>query len=132
MASKSTRSKQSKTTKSIKEKLKEIPFLKRSRESGFQQRSAKKINGKNLIIAFILMALQGTNTFEQWATQISMLTGEKISKQVVWKRINARLVKFLLAVLQDALCGQMNNMHKQIKEQERFKKYDRILIGDST
>lgn len=133
MASKSTRCNNNKTTKSIEEKLKAIHFLKHSRNSGFQQRTPKKINGKNLVIAFILMALKGTNTFGLWAEHLSILTGKNVSKQGIWKRSTSRLVKFLIMVLEESFCLQMNHLHNQVKEQRsRYKKYNRILVGDST
>ena len=75
MTSKSTLSvnkNRNKSKKYIEQKLKKIPFDKLTRESGFKRRKERKINGKGLLIAFILIVMQGKNSYEQWAQQLTM------------------------------------------------------------
>ena len=62
-----------KNTKYVEQKLKKIPFDKLTRESGFKQRKEQKINGKGLLIAFILMVMQGKNSYQYWAQQLGMV-----------------------------------------------------------
>ena len=52
--------------KSIEQKFEKIPFNKLAIETDFKQRKGKKITGKRLVITFILMAMQGINTYEHW------------------------------------------------------------------
>ncbi len=92
MTTKSIRSAQK--YKNLNEGLKEINFNKHAVSSGFKQRKAKKLKGKELVIGFILMALQKKNTFEQWASQVSYLSGITISKQGLFKRINQQFIDF--------------------------------------
>lgn len=74
MTSKSTLSViKNKNKKYVEQKLKKIPFDKLTRESGFKQRKEQKINGKGLLISFILMVMQGKNSYQQWAQQLGMV-----------------------------------------------------------
>lgn len=62
----------------IEQKLKKIPLEKLTRESGFKQRKERKINGKGLLISFILMIMQGKNSYEQWAQQLGIVNKKKL------------------------------------------------------
>lgn len=63
----------------VEQKLKKIPLEKLSKESGFKQRKEQKINGKGLLISFILMAMQGKTSYEQWAQQLGIVNKKKLS-----------------------------------------------------
>jgi len=130
MASKNTCSQQS--YKSIDKKLKKIPFNKRALASGFKQRKPQKLTGKLLLISFFVMALQGNNSFQLWAEKVSSITGSGVSKQAVWKRITSCFIKFLVAVLADALREQVSKASCQLEQSILKKPYKRILIQDST
>ena len=85
MAPKSTRlnkskgNKNNREIKSIREKVNHIPFNRLAQESGFKQRREKKISGKTLVIGFLMMSLQGRNTFQNWAEHVSLITGKIVS-----------------------------------------------------
>ena len=132
MTPKSTRLKNYQNYKNIEQKIKKIPFNKHAIKSGFKKRKAKKINGKVLLIAFFLMYLQGNNTFQLWAEQIGKLTNQFVSKQGIWKRVSARLTKFLKLILIDALLDQTKHIHTQAGKYKWLKKYKRVLLQDST
>lgn len=133
MTSKCTNTLQRKRSNFINQKTKSISFDKHAKASGFKKRKAKKITGKSLLIAFFLMALQGKNSLELWAEQLSNVTGKIVSKQAVWKRITPYLTKFLMLVLSDALRDQISSTHQSIKQGRlRMGDYNRILIQDST
>lgn len=79
------------------------------------------------------MALQGKNSLELWAEQLSNITGKIVSKQAIWKRITPYLTKFLMLILSDALREQISSTHQSIKQGRlRVSGYNRILIQDST
>jgi hypothetical protein len=132
MTSKRTHSKKGQNYKSFDKKLEQLQLNKHALRSGFKKRKAQKITGKALLISFILMAMQGKNTFQHWAEQISNLKGRTVSKQGLWKRITVKLTQFLLAVLFDALGKQTNNIYKQAKQEASLKHYKRVLLQDST
>ena len=116
MTPKNTRLKKKQKYKNIEQKLKNISFNKHAVNSGFIQRKDKKITGKLLLlIAFILMAMHGKNSFQHWAEQVSVLTGKTVSKQGVWKRMTLRLTAFLALILFDVLKQQTSTTHEQAK-----------------
>ena len=109
-----------------------IPFSKRELSSGFKQRKAQKLTGKLLLLSFFAMALQGNNSFQMWAEKVSSMTGKYVSKQAIWKRINAFYIKFLVAVLSDVLREQIGRVSKHLEQGALKNRYKRILIQDST
>lgn len=132
MTTKNTRFKRKQKYKNIEQRLKKIPFNKHAIVSGFKQRKEKKITGKGLLLGFIIIAMQGKNTFQQWAEQIGLLAGASVSKQGVWDRISDRFVRFLALILTDALLQQTSITHLQAKKYEWIKNYKRVLLQDST
>ena len=132
MTSERTTVLQKKEINSIHQKLDEIPFNKPALASGFKKRNHKKITGKALLVAFILMALQGNNSLQLWAEKMGGYTGKDVSKQAIWKRLTGCFVRFLSSVLSDMLHLQVSQVHRQAIRQGWVKKYKRILIQDST
>jgi hypothetical protein len=135
MTSKSTLSvtkSNNKNKKYVEQKLKNIPFDKLSIESGFKKREEKKISGKGLLIAFILMAMQGKNSYEQWAQQLGKVNKENISKQGLCKRITGCFTAFILKVLFASFALQMYGVHTLAKNNKLLKQYKRALLQDST
>lgn len=133
MTSKRTNTQQRKNNNFINQRINKLSFNKHAIASGFKKRKAQKITGKSLLISFFLIALQGKNSFQLWAEQLSSYTGILVSKQGIWKRITPALTKFLLLILHDVLRDQIRGMH-QLVNQGRLKigNYTRILIQDST
>ena len=133
MTPKDTHPRELKSNKIIQNKLRKINFQELEIKSGFVQRKPRKIWGKVLLISFLLMAMKGKNTFQQWAEYLSLLTGETVSKQGVWKRINEQLSIFLSAVLLDLLEQQLCDFSRQLKHHRGcLKNYHRVLLQDST
>ena len=95
MTPKNTRFQNTQRYDNIEQKLKKIPFNKYALKSGFKQRKNKKVTGKTLLLAFILMAMQGKNSFQHWAEEIGTLKGIKVSKQGIWSRMTDKLTSFL-------------------------------------
>ena len=130
MSSKRTTTPQSKQIKSIHQSLQKIPFQKRARASGFKKRKEQKLSGKTLVISFFLMALQGNNSLQLWAEKISGYKGIAVSKQGVWKRITRQFVRFLEAVLFDAIRQQISSVHRQATQSGLKKRHSRILLRE--
>jgi Transposase DDE domain len=131
MTSKSTRSKEQ-IYENINKRIRKIPLNKYAVQSGFKRRKQQKITGKSLLIAFFLMSVHGKNTLEQWAEHICKLTGKPVSRQGVWKRVNADLTNFLLLVLFDVMKRQAINNIRISSFSCGLGKYERILVQDST
>ncbi len=132
MTPRSTRLKKKQKYINIEKKLKEIDFTRHAQKSGFKQRKERKIKGKTLFIAFMLMGLQGRNSFQHWAEQMGLLTGKTVSKQGIYKRMTSRLIKFLELALMDALLQQASFTHRRAKQCKMLYNYKRILLQDST
>lgn len=132
MTSKSTRSKEEKKFDSIAQKVKNIPFNRYARVSGFKQRKEQKIRGKWMIIGFFLLALQSKHTLQGWAEQLCLLNGKTVSRQAVWERINDGFIRFLLLVLKYEFNHQCALDHKKMKAHPALRRYKRILLQDST
>ncbi|MEO8150607.1 MAG: IS4 family transposase [Bacteroidia bacterium] len=132
MTSKSTNANQIKTLKSINQKIKNIRFDKHARASGLKKRKAQKITGKTLLIAFMLMALQGNNSFSLWAEKICNITCKTVSKQAVWKKVSRCLTHFLSAILLEALGKQVSTDTTVQLCKSKLKRYKRVLLQDST
>ena len=133
MTSKPTNVKQNKEIKSIRQKVNALSCEKHAKASGFQKRKAQKIDGKTLLLAFFFMAVQGSNSFLLWAVNVSKISGERVSKQAVWKRITPCFTKFLMAVLTDAFKQKVGYAQDKItKGIVKLTDYQRILVQDST
>lgn len=132
MTSKSTCSKNDQIYKNLQKEIEKIPFDKYAKESLFKKRKEQKITGKVLVIGFILMALQGKNTFQQWASHIGLLTGETVSKQGVWKRITEEFISFLELVVHDIFTQKASEIIATVPHNISLKKYKRVLLQDST
>jgi hypothetical protein len=122
----------SQSYQSIGNRIKGIHFTRHATDSGFRQRKEQKLSGKLLLTSFFLMALQGHNSFHLWAEKINLISGRSVSKQAIWKRMSDAYVKFLTAVLTQALGTQLKTAGSILKTSYLKKRYKRILIQDST
>lgn len=133
MPSNQTNAKQRKASNFIYQKIKQLPFRKYAKVSGFSKRKSQKITAKSLLLSFFFMAVQGNNSFQLWAVQLNNLAGTTVSKQAIWKRITPCLVVFLKLILTDALLQQVNATQQKIKQGLiKISDYQRVLIQDST
>lgn len=118
--------------KIIDKKLSEMPLKKLSKQSGFCRRKPKKIIPKQMLEGFFLMVSDsGSNSFKNWAMKIGMLSGEMLSKQGLWKRMNESLVEFLREVLNSAISKSLTES-SEMKFSNRLKEFTDIIVEDST
>ena len=103
-------------------------IIKTGRSSGFVQRKSKKITAYHFVVGFLISCCNGNNTFSEWALQISMLSGKRVSKQAVFDRLNEHTTAFARQLLEQVLLGQSaRNFSSAL-----FKNFKKVLLQDST
>jgi hypothetical protein len=110
----------------------DLDFDKIANQSGFKRRKEKKLNGKNLVLGFMLMSCYGINTFSQWAQEVSWLSGQSVSKQAVCKRITSFFVSFVLLILNEVFAQHIKQVVDKVRVMNQLKKYKNIFVQDST
>ena len=98
------------------------------KESGFVQRKARKISPYHFVVGFLNSVCKGQNSFSGWATQISLLGRNCVSKQAVFDRLDQRAVVFAKSLVEAALLQQSV---KQASS-ELFSMFSKVLLQDST
>jgi hypothetical protein len=98
------------------------------KSSGFVQRKCKKITAYNFIVGFIISCCNGKNTFNEWAMQISLLSGKTVSKQGVFDRLHEKTSVFAEQLLKKALLQQSSKDFIS----DLFSYFRRVLLQDST
>ena len=98
------------------------------RRSGFVLRKPKKISAYHFVIGFIITCCNGKNTFSEWAFQITLLSGKRVSKQGVFDRLNARATIFAKQLLEKILLQQSGKGFRA----DIFKGFGKVLLQDST
>jgi hypothetical protein len=103
-------------------------ITKTGKVSGFIQRKCKKINAYNFVLGFILSCCKGRSTFSEWAFQISMLSGERVSKQGIFDRLHSGAVTFARQLLERVLLQQTAIGFTS----SLFADFGKVLLQDST
>lgn len=115
----------------LKEKLQMLPLYSLACNTGFVQREPQKINPINFLVAFFIMVLTGANSLSSFAITIGLISGYRVSKQAVAKRIKQPLVFFLQALLAQILSHNIDIKAKPIY-QHLSVTFKRIFLQDST
>ena len=76
------------------------------KRSGFVQRKSKKITAYHFVVGFLMSCCNGNSTFSEWALQISLLSGKRVSKQGVFDRLHGSATAFARQLLEQALLQQ--------------------------
>jgi len=94
----------------------------------FSKRKPKKISAFNFVLGFILCCCKSKNTYAEWAMQISMLSGETVTRQSIFDRMTNKAVTFGEQLLQKVL------MQKSIVQSSKnlFSFFGKVLLQDST
>jgi hypothetical protein len=132
MPPKDNHSVKSQIYKSIKNSFKSIPFNLLAKQSGFKQREPKKLTAQLLFITALCCFARGSSTFQSWAEEIGFQTGKRVSRQGIWKRVNSLFSAFVYNLLNEILSQQMRQTHLQTNKKTILKKYNRVLVQDST
>lgn len=92
------------------------------------QRTPKRISAYHFVVGFIASCCKGNNTFSEWAFQISVLIGKRVSKQGVFDRLQGCAVTFAKRLLEHALLQQSGKGFIS----SLFKDFGKVLLQDST
>ena len=98
------------------------------KRSGFVKRKPKKISAYHFVVGFIISCCIGNYTFSEWALQIGLLSGKRVSKQAVFDRLHAKTTVFAKQLLEQALLQQ------SVKDftSSLFEAFGKVLLQDST
>lgn len=103
-----------------------INFL--ATKCGYKKRNSGKIKAKMLILGFMLMVSKKRNTYEAWSDEVSLLCGERVSRQAVEERMVAETSLFLKQVFQETFKKKLHSgTPKAIT-----RKFKHIKLEDST
>ncbi|MHC1725902.1 MAG: IS4 family transposase [Syntrophobacteraceae bacterium] len=100
-----------------------------ARKTGFLRR-CRKINPAQLLQALVMASSQAAFSFRLIALFFGLLSNQRISKQAIAKRINAKCVQFM----RSAVFAFISNMSKfdKLRDDKLFEPFCRVLIQDST
>lgn len=104
-------------------------YIKKAAEkTGFIKRRPKKIGAFEFVLGLIMCFCKKKNTYSQWAEQITKLSGKKVSKQALFKRISETTVTFCEDLLQEAISKKA----EALKGSLIFKSFRKVILHDST
>ena len=132
MKSKKVYPTQRQTYKKIAVNFKDYDFNRLSKQSGFKKRKEKKISGKSMVIGFMMMAIQGHNTYEQWAQEIGLSLKKNISKQAIFKRMTDCFAELALVLLNQVFAQHVKQTTSKVSAKGKLKKYKHVFVQDST
>jgi len=99
-----------------------------ARSTGFQKRSQRKIDIRDLALGVMAVAAAGRLSFERVATSIACRARKRYSKQALHKRLTPSVSDFLLAVF--GRC--MQPAIQEAKARGLFAPFRRVLLHDSS
>lgn len=116
----------------LKQKLNQLRINHLAKQCGFIQRKPRKIFPTHLLISLLLLVLGSGNSLDNMATKIGLLSGQTISKQAVFKRINDNLLLFLKTILAMTMMLSSKIKYGQTYDHQLFSGFNRVLVEDST
>lgn len=99
-----------------------------ARQTGFQQRSARKIPIPKLVLALVALAAESVLCLERVAAVIALAADTPYSKQAFWQRLGPNLERFLAQIATTLF----NQLALPAQNQGWFKSFRRVLLHDST
>ena len=97
-------------------------------KTGFIKRKPKKIPAYEFVFGLILCFCKKKNTYSHWAEEVSKLTGKKVSKQALCKKITEDTVSFCKNLLQETITKKA----EMVKGSLIFKSFGKVIVNDST
>jgi hypothetical protein len=99
------------------------------KSTGFARRRAQKITAYHFVLGFIACCHKQVNTFGNWAAQIELLSGQRVSLQAIFGRLyNGGAAAFAEKLLQQAIIGQS----RAGAPGKLFGGFKKVLLQDST
>lgn len=102
-----------------------------ARFTGFCKRKSPKIKPFFLILGFYSMLVKKLNTYEDWASEVGILSGKTLSKQAIEERMKIETSNMLHMIFEEKLNSILSNNLKSI-EKELAGKFESIKVEDST
>jgi hypothetical protein len=99
--------------------------------SGFIKRKSDKIKPVFLIFGFYKMITKNLNTYEDWSSEIAILSGKPLSRQAVEERMTVKAASMIQLVFKEKLNSVLSEKTR-LKDNELFRKFSAIKIDDST
>jgi hypothetical protein len=99
-----------------------------ARSTGFQKRAQRKIDLEDLVLGLLALVAGGRLSCERVAASVARRAQQTYSKQALHKRLNATVLRFLMAVF----LGSFQPALREITRQGLFAPFRRVLLHDST
>ncbi len=115
----------------LKNELHFLPVAHLAKQSGFVKRKPRKVGPMAFVLGFFLTALSGNGSLKSQASHTGLVSGCKVSKQAIDKRIKSPLLKFLELLLAVSLSFNIKKQNKVLYH-DALSKFNRILVEDST
>lgn len=116
-------------TVQIKKKIGEQAILTIAKESGFEMRQPRKIDGVGFLIGFCMMMQFSLRGLSDWARAIGKFTGKHVSKQGLQKKLQFRQESFVRDLLMHVIKQSAKGKPKNIPLLDAFNK---VYVEDST
>ena len=101
-----------------------------AREAGMVKRTPRKISAQTLVCLLLQESVRGTVSYNDLAARLEAAEGISVSKQAIWKRVNAPCSDLIKAVLAAAIIAKMPMGGEDLAKS--CGKYSRVLVQDST
>lgn len=101
-----------------------------AREAGVVKRTPRKISAHALVCLLLQESVRGTVSYNDLAARLEAAEGISVSKQAIWKRVNAPCSDLIKAVLAAAIIAKMPMGGEDLAQS--CGKYGRVLVQDST
>jgi hypothetical protein len=109
-------------------KLQDLDVESLARQSGFLERSPRKIPILKFVEGLLAVAPESDLTLERIASVIALAAGTTYSKQALGERLSHDIEPFLGRVI-TALFGQLS---QSVRTSQAFESFGRVLVQDST
>lgn len=112
----------------IKQKIGYLKPYSLAKKNKFSKRAHRKCSVVDILLGYWVLISKNRFSYDNWAMQISFITGKTISGQALWKRITPNMVKLLKLLLEKSLKQKYNS----ILDSNLFNFFDNVYIQDAT
>lgn len=102
-----------------------------AKRSGYKKRSGGKIKASGIIIGFMMMISKKMNSYDSWASEVSVLSGHSVTRQAIENRMNKETSAMTRLVLEEKLLESMNKTNLK-SHKVNTTKFGMIQLEDST
>ncbi len=93
-------------------------------KTGFIKRKPQKIAAFEFVFGLILCFCKKKNTYSHWAEEITKLTGKKVSKQALCKKITKETVTFCKDLLKETVSKKADTLKGSLI----FKSFGKVFL----